>query len=509
MNFVENLVLKENYTFVVADADGMMTGGEHGLFNRDTRMLARYEWRWRVGERALWPLVVETPRPDTLHAHHALIEGPSQLVAVRRTAMLGPAGLVDDLEVSNSSLEPQVVELTLDLAGDFIDLFEARGWAPQQRDAPAVEVAANRVTLTHRAADGVEQSVSVEFSGADVTPSRMGSGVETSFRVALQPGEIRNVHVTVALRNPLDRPPARPFDYGEWRASFDRLLGSDHAKAAHRSSLVRAVDDLRGLLLFAPEGPVPAAGIPWFVAAFGRDALLTAYFLLPYRPDVAAGTLRYLARWQAMEDDSAREAEPGKIMHELRFGELTRTGMTPHSPYYGSVDATLLFVMVLDGYEQVTGDDALVRELRPAWEAALAWSLDRGDVDGDDFIEFGADAAGTGHLSVQSWKDSHDSMSHATGELATGPLAVSEVQGYAYAAYVAAAVWYGKFGDPERASAWTERAERLRDAFDAAFWLEDLGTSAMALDGAKRPLAVLNSDAGQGLWSGMGSGRRA
>lgn len=509
MDFVKNLVLKENYTFVVADAEGMMTGGEHGLYNRDTRMLARYVWRWRVGERTLRPLVVETPRPDTLHAHHALIEGPSQLVAVRRTVLLEAAGLVDDLEVSNTSLEPQVVELSLDLAGDFIDLFEARGWAPQQREAPAVEVAGSSVTLTYRASDGVEQAVSVRFSGVDVSPARVASGVEAAFDIALRPGEVRSMRVSVSLNNPLDRPPTRPFDYGVWRASFDRLFASDVAKAAHGSSLVRAVDDLRGLLLFTPEGPVPAAGIPWFVAAFGRDALLTAYFLLPYRPDVAAGTLRYLARWQAKEDDSAREAETGKIMHELRFGELTRTGKTPHSPYYGSVDATLLFVMLLDGYQRVTGDDSLVRELRTAWEAALAWSLDRGDVDGDDFIEFGADAAGTGHLSVQSWKDSHDSMSHATGEPATGPLAVSEVQGYAYAAYLAAAAWYRRLGDPGRASAWAERAERLRDAFDAAFWLDDLGTYAMALDGAKRPLAVLNSDAGQLLWTGIVTKERA
>jgi glycogen debranching enzyme len=245
------------------------------------------------------------------------------------------------------------------------------------------------------------------------------------------------------------------------------------------------------------------------VAAFGRDALLTAWFLLPYRPDVAAGTLRYLARWQAHVSDPAREAEPGKIMHELRFGELTRTGKTPHAPYYGSADATPLFLMLLDGYVTATGDDTLVSELRPAWEAALAWLLDRGDVDGDGFVEFGGDAEGTGHLTVQSWKDSHDSMSHASGELAVGPLAVSEVQGYTYAAYGAAARWYRGLGESGRADEWSNRADRLRDAFDAAFWLDELGTYAMALDGAKQPLAVLNSDAGQLLWTGIVADERA
>src|SRR5690606_34442173 len=189
------------------------------------------------------------------------------------------------------------------------------------------------------------------------------------------------------LHNPLDRPPVGQMGHEAWRESFGELLESDLGRGPHRGTLVRAVDDLRSLLLFTEEGPVPAAGIPWFVAAFGRDSLLTAHFLLPYRPDVAAGTLRYLARWQAHDTDPAREMQPGKIMHELRFGELTRTGKTPHAPYYGSVDATPLFLMLLDDHFRATGDESLIAELRPAWEAALTWLVELGDVDGDGFIE--------------------------------------------------------------------------------------------------------------------------
>src|SRR5690606_20613033 len=475
MNFVENLVLKENYTFVVADDDGMLTGGEHGLYNRDTRMLARYAWRWQVGETRLRPLVVETPRPDTLHAHHALIEGPSQLVAVRRTVSLRANALVDSIEVSNTSLQPQLVEMTLDLSADFIDLFEARGWAPQERDAPAVDMADGRIVLRHVASDGVEQGVSVAFAGIEPQLQHgAGSAVTAAFSFTLQPGGARTLGVTVALANPLDHPPSGHLGYEKWRESFQPLLTTDLARGRHAASLERAIDDLRGLLLFTPEGPVPAAGIPWFVAAFGRDALLTAFFLLPYRPDVAAGTLRYLARRQAQHDDPAREAEPGKIMHEVRFGELTRTGKTPHSPYYGSVDATPLFLMLLDGYLKATEDYSLLTELRPAWQAALAWLVKRAAVDG--FVTFGANAAGTGHLSVQSWKDSHDSMSHAAGELARGPLAVSEVQGYTYAAYAAAARWYRRLGDDQLSGQWQRHADVLRTAFDGAFWLPELGT---------------------------------
>lgn len=508
MNFVENLVLKENYTFVVADRGGMLTGGEHGLYNRDTRMLARYAWTWSVEGRELQPLVVETPRPDTLHAHHALIAGPSQLVAVRRTVLLAAAGMTDELEVSNTSREPQTVVIGLEVASDFCDVFEVRGWAPQDRAVPTVTVQETSVSIVQCASDGVEQAVEVSIAGERPRLTASQGGAYASFVVALEPGEHRSLAVTTRLRNPLDGPPTRPLAYQTWRASFEALLdGCD--RSLHRASLARAVDDLRGLLLFTPDGPVPAAGIPWFVAAFGRDALLTAWFMLPLRPDVAAGTLRYLARWQARVDDSASGAEPGKIMHELRFGELTRTGKTPHAPYYGSVDATPLFVVLLEAYRVATGDDALVRELRPAWEAALTWLLERGDPDGDGFIEFGSEAAGTGHLSVQSWKDSHDSMSHAGGLLAEGPLAVSEVQGYTFAAYTAAAHWYERFGEAGRAREWRERARSLRATFDAAYWLEDLGCYAMALDGAKRPLAVINSDAGQLLWTGIVREERA
>jgi len=266
--------------------------------------------------------------------------------------------------------------------------------------------------------------------------------------------------------------------------------------------LARAVDDLQALLLFTEHGPIPAAGIPWFVAAFGRDALLSALLLLPHYPEVAKGTLRYLAAYQGQRLDPYRAEAPGKIMHELRFGELTRLGKSPHSPYYGTVDATPLFVILLYRYWQATGDLTLVRELRPHWEAALRWMLTDADLDGDGFLEFVGAADGKG-LSVQSWKDSHDSLSHADGLLASGAIAVSEVQGYAYAAYCAAAEFYAELDQSEQATLWLERATALKAKFHQTFWLDDLGTYALALDGDKRPLRVHNSDAGHLLWSGI------
>ncbi len=490
MNVQHNVVLKENYTFLVADPDGNVSGGEKGLFDRDTRYLSRYAWD--LGED-FQTLLVHAPRLDTLHAHHSSIRGHGQRLAVRRELRLEGRRMHDALTVENSSLEAQSGRLRLELDADFVDLFEVRGWFPQDRQPPRREAGPDRVRFGYRASDGKEQATTVSFSRP---PEAVDGGLDFPYRLA--PGESTELHVTITLDDA--RHPERPGpSYASWRTDFEDLAvpGAD-------AVLTQAIDDLRGLLLFTEAGPVPAAGIPWFVAAFGRDALLTAHLLLPHRPDVAAGTLRYLATLQARQDDDFRRAQPGKIPHEMRFGELARTGKAPHAPYYATVDATPLFVGLLGAHAEATGSDDLVHELRPAWEAALGWMTGPGDPDDDGFLEFEADTSGPGpHLQVQSWKDSPDSMAHADGELARGAIAVSEVQGYAYAAYRAAAGFYQRLGDAGAATAWRERADALRERFHRAFWLEELGTYAMALDGAKRPLAVRSSDAGQLLWTGI------
>ena len=493
MDFSRNVVLKEHYTFFVGDATGQARAGEHGLYNRDTRLLSRYAWRLLpAGDGAFQPLVATSPRPDVFHGHDALIEGPSQHLAVRRRLVVHADGLHDELEVSNTSMERQSLSLELELESDFVDLFEARGWYDVVRVEPEVEVRERAVALRHTAADGVRQGVTARF---DALAAARPDGAD--WELSLAPGEHVHLSVRVHIENPLDDAPSEEIAYDAWRAGF-----ADLPKAPDARVLARAIDDLRGLMLFTSEGPVPAAGIPWFVAAFGRDALLTAHMLLPHHPDVAEGTLRYLAAHQGTRVDPFRAEEPGKILHEVRFGALSRSGTVPHARYYGTVDATPLFLMLLDAHRRAVADDTLVRTLRPAWEAALAWLGDHGDIDGDGFVEFTPAAAGEG-LTVQSWKDSGDSMSHADGSLAEGALAVSEVQGYTYAAYRAAAHWYRTLGEPASAAAWDARATALQERFHAAFWLADLETYAMALDGAKRPLRVRNSDAGQLLWTGI------
>jgi glycogen debranching enzyme len=417
-------------------------------------------------------------------------------VGIRRRITVTASEAHDELEVTNTDLQPQSLTLALAFDADFADLFEARGWY-EGGHATAAQVTEHGVRITYRADDGMLQGVELAFSPAPTCLSE----TEATFAFELQPHERRPLTVRVRLDNPLETErPAVPYE--AWRAAFaPDTLGAD-LDPFHRRVLDRAVEDLRALLLFTEDGPVPAAGIPWFVTAFGRDSLLTASMLLPHAPDVARGTLRYLAARQGRERNAVRAEAPGKILHEVRSGALARTGRVPFGRYFGTIDATPLFLVLLHQTWRATGDDALVRELRPNWEAALRWMQTDGDPDGDGFLEFAGAAPGEG-LTVQSWKDSHDALSHADGSLAAGAIAVSEVQGYAFAAYRAAAEFYQALGESEAAARWRATAGSLQRRFHEAFWQEGLGSYALALDGDKRPLAVLASDAGQLLWTGI------
>lgn len=489
-DLTKDVVLKENYTFFVGDAAGQIRGAEHGLYDRDTRFLSRYAWTFGGGFETL---LIHPERPDRFSAHYALIEGPSQIVGVRRRLTLCAGGFVDHLELENSSLEPRTLTLELGVGSDFADMFEARGWEHLERPPITLQGDARTYTLRHTAQDGQAVGLTLTLSQ---TPQRVAEGTLV-FEVELPPQAKHELKLSGTLETPYENHSGVPYD--AWLEGFDPPTHS--LSERHREVLLQARQDLRALLLFTEHGPYLAAGVPWYVAAFGRDALLAAAMLLPHHPEVAEGVLRYLAAHQGREFNVRRAEEPGKIMHELRYGELTRLGRVPFGPYYGTVDATALFVMLLHQLYTVTGDLALVTELRPNWEAALAWLTDTADADGDGFLEFTGGEAGEG-LSVQSWKDSFDSMSHQGGQLATGAIAGSEVQGYAYAAYRAAATFYDLLGEAGGA-AWRGRAEALRTAFHRDFWLDDLQTYAMALDGDKRPLEVHNSNAGQLLWTGI------
>ncbi len=460
--------LKEDDTYLVLNGEGFALEGAEGFYRHDTRFLSRYRLRFRP---ELTLLQTRFPRPDRLVQDWARFEGPDGEVYLRRVLEVHRGKVVERLEWRNLTALPLEVGVAWEVQGSFVDMFQARGWhaQPSQRDG-----------LHYRAPDGVEQGVAF-------LPEPPPEG----FRLQLPPRGRGELVVEVRLESPLEMPARLP-DYEAFLAGFPQEAGP------WGPVWRQAVLDLRALLLATPEGPVPAAGIPWFVAPFGRDSLLTAFMILPWGREVAKGVLRYLARRQGTAWDPWREEEPGKILHEVRLGELSRTGRLPFARYYGTVDATPLFLVLLGRYLDLTGDLSLVRTLRPHWEAALGW-IQRADLDGDGFLEFQPSGSG---LAVQAWKDSHDSMSHGDGRLAEPPLAVSEVQGYAYAAYQEAAKLYRALGEEGLAEGWRRRAQELFALIQERFWLPDLRTYALALDRNKEPLRVKTSNAGHLLWAG-------
>ena len=333
--------------------------------------------------------------------------------------------------------------------------------------------------------------------------------MQAAWDIALAPADEAAVIVTVAPVTGSRRRRAVPHpsaarrverSYRRFTAACTSLEGDGEL---FEKVIAASVRDLRALLIPIDEdgaagGRILSAGIPWFVAPFGRDSLLASYEALPVNPDLARDTLLFLARRQAQEDDPWRDAEPGKVLHELRFGELTRTGLVPHSPYYGTVDATPLFVMLAAAYWRWTADTETLTGLKPALDAALAWMDQHGDRDGDGFLEY--ERRSPGGLLNQGWKDSEDSVVHADGTLAEGSIALVEVQGYAYLAKQRIAEVYEALGEPDRAGELRRQAAALKHAFNEAFWMPEEGTLALALDGRKRQVASVTSNPGHCLY---------
>jgi glycogen debranching enzyme len=334
------------------------------------------------------------------------------------------------------------------------------------------------------------------------------------FDLVLKPYERMSLFFTIECDGEEPpRPGAERFFVGLHAARRDLRTSTARAASVATSNQIfnemlrRSIADLYMLMTDTADGPYPYAGIPWFCTAFGRDGIITAMQLLWIDPAIARGVLKFLAATQATEERPEADAEPGKILHETRQGEMARLGEVPFGMYYGSVDATPLFVMLAGMYYERTGDLDTIRAVWPSVRAALRWLDERGDRDGDGFIEYAAQTERG--LSNQGWKDSQDSVFHADGQLAEGAIALCEVQGYVFAAKrhaarLATALGFGGLADSLRGE-----ASALRDRFEAAFWCADIATYALALDGAKRPCRVRTSNAGQVLLSGIATARRA
>ena len=469
--------LKNNHAYAILD-DRAETGADlqaAGVYFHDMRHVSRYERRFEG-----LTLIHQEIGSAGVTQFWSRFERHIQVVLLRRDLKLGPAGLTDTLVIENSdtAARTQIVHGALD--ADFADIFVVRGHA---RRAPLHPVETLADGFAYRAQDGV------------VTTTRLtGTDPRGEVVVALAPGETVTLTTRVDFASTL--PTAQSPTTPRWHPVEPQGLDLREAAVWRQ-----AATDIESLLLETELGRTIAAGIPNFVVPFGRDSLITAWLLLDADPGLAASVLRYLAARQGTRLDAYRDEEPGKIMHEHRESELNRIGELPFATYYGAADSTPLFLKLLGDHLEKTGDVALARELEPNWRAALGWIDTYRDARG--LINFRQRADGSG-LTIQSWKDSRDSMSYGTGELATGALAVAEVQAYVVAAYRAAArLSEACGGRAEEAAELLAKADALAARFDELFWMEAHDNYALGLDETGRQLDVDASDSGHLLWCGI------
>jgi glycogen debranching enzyme len=517
-------VLKHGDTFAVFDRFGdieLFGAGEQGIYHLDTRFLSRLTLMLE-GMRPL--LLSSTIKDDNAvlavdAMNHDIVRDDEEGIArgtvhVFRSKVLWDGACFERVRVQNYGRRPVRLRLSLAVDADFVDMFEVRGFVrDRQRREPTVTTEAGALVFRYEGLDGRRRQTRLTFEPA---PAELDRG-EAAFDVRLDPGEQSEYQFTISCE--IDEPHGRsvrtrpPYESAveEASAALHRLRGEspaiDSSNERLNDWLNRSVADLDMLRTGTPHGPYPYAGVPWFCAPFGRDGILTALECLSFVPELARGVLSFLAATQADAENPERDAEPGKILHEARAGEMAATGEVPFHRYYGAVDGTPLFVLLAGAYFERTGDLELIRSLWPNLERALRWIDEYGDGDGDGFVEYSKRSSNG--LLQQGWKDSNDTVFHADGRDAAGPIALCEVQGYVYGAKRAAAQLLAALGDDARAAELDSAAETLRQRFEDAFWCDELDTYALALDGEKRPCRVRSSNAGHCLFSGIASPERA
>lgn len=508
------VVLVEGQTFVLSDRTGDITlDSPHGLFVLDRRILAR--WELQVNGYRVEPLAVEVREPFTAtfagRGHAARGYADADLVVFRHRHV--GAGLRDRIVVTNHGLVPVTILVELFCDVDFADLFAVKEGRVQtgrprrlQLDARALRYEADERQIARTSTIRLAGAVAVEPGVA-------------SWRATLQPGATWETCVDVVSTvegRPIeprftcdgDDTAALPTQrLHRWRATVPRVE-TDHAP--FERALRRAGEDLGALRIFDaehPDRPIVAAGAPWFMTVFGRDSLLTGWMALIADHTLAGGVLEVLARFQGDDVDPRSEEEPGKILHEMRFASSEHATLAGGNVYYGSIDATPLFVMLLGELRRWDHGSGLVDQLLPHADRAIAWIEQFGDVDGDGFVEY--QRKSEVGLANQGWKDSWDAVRHADGTLAQAPIALCEVQGYVYAAYGARAHLAREAGDHATFTHCVERAAALRRRFNEDFWLDEHGTFALALDADKRPVDAVASNVGHCLWTGIVDTERA
>jgi glycogen debranching enzyme len=506
-------VIKHDRSFLLTDMRGDVADGNTaalGLYHKDTRFLSRFE------------LTMNDSHPLLLHSsternYSQLVEMvfPFQAVdpqgfehrenvTLSRYRLLGDA-VLERVKVANFGRHARTIKLTLRFDADFLDLFEVRGMKREQRgQLQEPRVTKNQVTLSYRGLDGAIRSTTLRFSPQ---PEELTADLAT-FSFELESKAEAELSIEVAPQVGTEAPARRSLqdartqlerEYTRWRKQCTRFKTSN---IQLQRFLDRSTLDLRMMLSEGDDGvPWIDAGVPWFSALFGRDSLLTAYECMGVNPDLAWQVLRGLAARQGTKEDEFREEEPGKILHEVRVGEMAANGEIPHTPYFGSIDATPLWLIVLSYAFQWTGDLDAVRELWPNALAALEWIDKYGDQDGDGYLEY--EKRSPRGLDNQGWKDSHDAVVFPDRTKAKGPIALVEVQGYVFDAKRRAGWLARALGDEELANRLEREADELKERFNRDFWLEKEGYYGLALDGAKELVPTITSNPGHCLWSGI------
>ncbi|MGH9768470.1 MAG: amylo-alpha-1,6-glucosidase [Blastocatellia bacterium] len=530
-SIAQMVAIKDEDVFFLCEPDGSVpleAGHGFGLYYHDCRFLSGYElklggkkpdrlvWTADRGFLALLGLSntdIRMPDGRTLLKHSVEIKW-SRLISSQHLA------LFDEIELRSLTFHPVEFTISLTFQAEFEDMFAIRGLfqgkrgqlhQPEWRDG----LSGKTLCFAYDGADRRRRRLAVHFS-----PAPAGTNQNTAyFKIALQPKERRRILVSLQLSESPDSETAQiftcphldraPVEFSLRSSSEAWLQGetritSDSMMLNH--IMDRSLRDLGMLRSHLGEASYFAAGVPWFVALFGRDSIITALQTLAYNPRIAEQTIRLLANFQGKLVNEWREEEPGKILHEIRVGEMARLGEVPHTPYYGTIDATPLFLILIGEHAKWTGSLALFDELKGSVEAALIWIERYGDSDGDGYVEYFCKTEKG--LNNQGWKDSGDAIVNTDGALATPPIALVEVQAYVYQAKREIAALFRRAGDEERAKRLDQEADDLRQRFNRDFWVE-AGWYALALQKDKKPVEVLSSNAGHALWSGIADEEKA
>ena len=512
-------VLKHGETFVMFDRFGdlqALGSSDQGLYHEDTRYLSQ-QLLLIDGVRPMYLssspkddnslLIIELMNPDLRAADGQTVRVAKGSLHIFRSKLLWQASCYEHIRVTNHGREAVSATLRLSFDADFVDLFEVRGMIRERRGERGPDVVgANEVLLPYRGLDARDRRTRVQFEPA---PARLSARL-AEFDLRLDPEQEVHLYCTVCCEPDVERGPctvryedAMRRNNSERHAAMHQLCRLETSNPLVNLWIERSLSDLAMLTTGLSTGPYPYAGVPWYATTFGRDGILTALEFLWIDPTLARGVLGFLAATQATEENAQRDAEPGKILHEARKCEMAATGEIPFGRYYGTVDATPLFVLLAGAYYARTGDLEFIRGIWPQVLLALKWIDRHGDFDGDGFVEYRRRS--DEGLVQQGWKDSQDSVFHADGRLAEPPIALCEVQGYVYEARRAAAVLARAMGDTVLAVGLTEQAHELQEHFEHAFWCEEIGCYALALDGDKQPCRVPTSNAGHALWCGIAS----